>query len=116
MGRDKVVELAEKLVQLSGFRPHEDIEIRFIGLRPGEKIHEEMITTSDSPNTVDLGGYYAILGAGLQNKMADYIKALKASPVKAGFAYESGSNPDFLSVAQIRSLIKTHLNPEFEPI
>ena len=49
-------------------------------------------------------------------KMADYIKALKASPVKAGFAYESGSNPDFLSVAQIRSLIKTHLNPEFEPV
>jgi FlaA1/EpsC-like NDP-sugar epimerase len=87
-----------------------------VGIRPGEKMHEEMITSSDSPSTIDLGGYYAILGAGMQNKMADYIKALKASPVKAGFAYESGSNPDFLSVEQIRSLIKTHLNPEFEPV
>jgi FlaA1/EpsC-like NDP-sugar epimerase len=86
-----------------------------VGIRPGEKMHEEMITSSDSPSTIDLGGYYAILGAGMQNKMADYIKALKASPVKAGFAYESGSNPDFLSVEQIRSLIKTHLNPKFEP-
>ena len=87
-----------------------------VGIRPGEKLHEEMITSSDSPSTIDLGGYYAILGAGMQNKMADYIKALKANPVQAGFAYESGSNPDFLSVEQIRSLIKTHLNPEFEPV
>jgi FlaA1/EpsC-like NDP-sugar epimerase len=87
-----------------------------VGIRPGEKLHEEMITSSDSPNTIDLGGYYAILGAGLQHKMPEYLKALKARPVPTGFAYESGSNPDFLSVAQIRSLIKMHMNPEFEPI
>jgi len=87
-----------------------------VGIRPGEKLHEEMITSSDSPSTIDLGGYYAILGAGMQNKMADYIQTLKARPVQPGFAYESGSNPDFLSVEQIRTLIKTHLNPEFEPV
>ena len=87
-----------------------------VGIRPGEKLHEEMITSSDSPNTIDLGGYYAILGAGLQHKMPDYLKALKARPVPTGFAYESGSNPDFLSVQQIRALIKTHMNPDFEPV
>jgi hypothetical protein len=75
-----------------------------------------MITSSDSPSTIDLGGYYAILGAGMQNKMPAYLKALKAMPVQPGFAYESGSNPEFLTVEQIRGLIKTHLNPEFEPV
>jgi len=87
-----------------------------VGIRPGEKLHEEMITCSDSPNTVDLGNYYAILGTGQQRKMPEYLKKLKAQLVPTGFAYESGSNPDFLSVAQIRALIKTHMNPEFEPI
>jgi FlaA1/EpsC-like NDP-sugar epimerase len=87
-----------------------------VGIRPGEKLHEEMITSSDSPSTIDLGGYYAILGAGMQNKMPAYLKALKAMPVQPGFAYESGSNPEFLTVEQIRGLIKTHLNPEFEPV
>jgi hypothetical protein len=48
--------------------------------------------------------------------MPEYFKALKARTVPTGFAYESGSNPDFLSVAQIRSLIKLHMNPEFEPV
>jgi FlaA1/EpsC-like NDP-sugar epimerase len=48
MGRPvKVVELAEKLIQLSGFRPHEDIEVRFIGLRPGEKMHEELLADGE---------------------------------------------------------------------
>jgi FlaA1/EpsC-like NDP-sugar epimerase len=52
MGRPvKVVELAEKLVQLSGFRPHEDIEIRFIGLRPGEKMHEELLAEGEGVET-----------------------------------------------------------------
>jgi len=87
-----------------------------VGIRPGEKLHEEMITSSDSPSTVDLGGYYAILGSHLQNKISEYSNTMKAKPVPTGFAYESGSNPDFLNVEQIRSLIKLHMNPEFEPI
>ena len=86
-----------------------------VGIRPGEKLHEEMITSSDSPSTIDLGNYYAILGTGLQNKMSKYLQVLKAKPVPAGFAYESGTNPDFLSVGKIRSLIKLHMNQKFEP-
>jgi FlaA1/EpsC-like NDP-sugar epimerase len=87
-----------------------------VGIRPGEKLHEEMITSSDSPNTIDLGGYYAILGSGHQINMSQYFKTLNAQKVPTGFAYESGSNADFLSVTKIRELIKTHMNPEFEPI
>ena len=87
-----------------------------VGIRLGEKLHEEMITSSDSPSTIDLGKYYAILGAGLQDNISKYKSAKNANSVPTGFAYESGSNPEFLSVEQIRTLIKTHLDPEFKPV
>jgi UDP-N-acetylglucosamine 4,6-dehydratase (inverting) len=85
-----------------------------IGTRPGEKVHEEMITPSDSPNTVDLGQYYAILPAG-GNNVAKYLAQRKASSVDTEFSYNSGTNPDFLSVAQIRKLILEHVDPAFVP-
>jgi UDP-N-acetylglucosamine 4,6-dehydratase len=85
-----------------------------VGTRPGEKLHEEMITPSDSPNTVDLGTYYAILQAG--TKVRDYLEQRAAIAVDPYFSYNSGSNPDFLSVEQIRSLIRTHVDPHFEPV
>ena len=88
----------------------------FIGIRPGEKLHEAMITSSDSPSTIDLGNYYAILGAGLQQNVAKYFDHLKAKTVPTGFAYDSGTNPNFLTVDQIRSLIKLHIDPEFKPV
>lgn len=87
-----------------------------VGIRPGEKLHEEMITTSDSPNTIDLGNYFAILGSGLQQNIPMYLEKLKAKYVPPGFAYESGKNPNFLDVEQIRSLIKTHMDENFTPI
>lgn len=87
-----------------------------VGIRPGEKLHEEMITSSDSPSTIDLGNYYAILGAGLQNNISKYLDELKAKSVPMGFAYDSGTNPEFLSVEQIRTLIKIHMDPEFKPV
>jgi UDP-N-acetylglucosamine 4,6-dehydratase len=86
-----------------------------VGIRAGEKLHEEMITSSDSPSTIDIGNYYAILGSGLQKNMAKYVQFLNAKTVPAGFAYDSGTNPDFLTVDQIRALIKIHMNPEFKP-
>jgi len=86
-----------------------------VGIRPGEKLHEEMITSNDSPNTIDLGDYYSILGSGQQSKLSKYLKSLKAQQVPSGFCYESGSNKDFLNVEQIRALIKSKINPEFVP-
>ena len=82
-----------------------EAEQRVVGIRPGEKIHEEMITASDSPNTVDLGPYYAILPSGAEYSADDYCKRTGARPVAAGFSYDSGSNDDFLSVPQLREMI-----------
>ncbi|MBW8462122.1 UDP-N-acetylglucosamine 4,6-dehydratase (inverting) [Acidovorax sp.] len=76
-----------------------------IGIRPGEKIHEEMITSSDSACTVDLGRYYAILPTAAQYTLEDYCAKTSAKPVEPGFAYDSGTNPDFLSVDDLRGLI-----------
>ena len=86
------------------------------GIRPGEKIHEEMITSSDSFTTIDLGDYYAILPSdGWVQEL--YKKAGSSSePVATGFAYNSGSNPEFLSVEQLRALIREHVNPAFQPV
>lgn len=79
-----------------------------VGIRPGEKLHEEMITSSDSPNTVDVGTYYAILPSGAGYSVADYCKRFDARPVPVGFSYNSGANPDFLSVDELRELIGRH--------
>lgn len=82
-----------------------------VGIRPGEKIHEEMITASDSQNTVDLGRYYAILPPGDPNAIENYCAANGASRVASGFSYDSGSNEEFLSVADLRTLIRDHVDP-----
>ncbi len=88
-----------------------ECEHPIIGLRPGEKIHEEMITASDSFNTVDMGKYYAILPVGGGYSMEDYCKQMLAKPVRQGFSYNSGDNIDFLTVNDLRNLIQKHVNP-----
>ncbi|MFO1285627.1 MAG: UDP-N-acetylglucosamine 4,6-dehydratase (inverting) [Rubrivivax sp.] len=85
---------------------------RIVGIRPGEKLHEEMITASDSPNTVDLGRYFAILPGGADYAIDDYCARMGGTRVQPGFSYDSGSNNDFLSVPQLRALIDKHVeNP-----
>ncbi|KZT15182.1 UDP-N-acetylglucosamine 4,6-dehydratase (inverting) [Acidovorax sp. GW101-3H11] len=80
-----------------------------IGIRPGEKIHEEMITSSDAASTVDLGSYYAILPLAGQFTLKEYCAKTGAKPVEPGFAYDSGKNPDFLSVDQLCALIEKYV-------
>lgn len=87
-----------------------------VGVRLGEKIHEEMITESDSFNTVDLGRYYAILPAQGRVTIEHYAQHMPAKPVDVGFAYNSGKNRDFLSVEDLRALIREHIDPEFQPV
>ena len=87
-----------------------------IGIRPGEKIHEEMITPSDSFSTIDLGDYYAVLTAdGEIKKMYDECD-INYSNVPQGFSYNSGNNSNFLTVEEIRELIKMHIDPNFSPV
>jgi FlaA1/EpsC-like NDP-sugar epimerase len=88
---------------------------QLIGIRPGEKIHEEMITSSDSVNTIDLGPYFAILPSDGSAQLRYHENAINYNLVPQGFAYNSGSNPDFLSVEQLRALIRDHINPRFQP-
>ncbi|HEY8993451.1 MAG TPA: UDP-N-acetylglucosamine 4,6-dehydratase (inverting) [Lacunisphaera sp.] len=76
-----------------------------IGVRPGEKLHEEMITSSDSYNTVDLGRYYAILPTGAEYTMDEYVTGHGAARVAPGFCYNSGTNEQFLTVSELRELI-----------
>lgn len=86
-----------------------------VGIRPGEKIHEEMITASDSFTTIDLGEYYAILPSDgrVQGRYAE--AGMSSVSVPSGFAYDSGSNPEFLTVEQLRCLIREHVDPAFVP-
>jgi len=85
---------------------------RIVGIRPGEKLHEEMITASDSPNTVDLGRYFAILPSGADYAIDDYCVRMGGTRVQPGFSYDSGNNSEFLSVPQLRALIDRHVeNP-----
>jgi UDP-N-acetylglucosamine 4,6-dehydratase/5-epimerase len=87
-----------------------DCEQRVVGVRPGEKIHEEMITASDSLNTVDLGRYYAILPSGGQYSLEAYCEQRPAAPVEQGFSYNSGTNPHFLTVDELRALIAKEIH------
>lgn len=86
-----------------------ECEQRIVGIRPGEKIHEEMITASDSFNTVDLGRYFAILPSVSGFSAEEYCQQSHGRLVAPGFAYSSGSNPNFLTVEQLRALIGEHV-------
>ncbi|MGQ0827063.1 MAG: UDP-N-acetylglucosamine 4,6-dehydratase (inverting) [Bacteroidota bacterium] len=84
-----------------------------VGIRPGEKVHEEMITSSDSFSTYDLGKYYAILPQVTSFNLQDYIKEFKAKPVTQGFQYNSGENKEWVNVDDIRKLINEHIDAKF---
>ncbi|MDR9367372.1 MAG: polysaccharide biosynthesis protein, partial [Balneolaceae bacterium] len=90
-----------------------DCEKKIIGLRPGEKIHEEMITSSDSFYTYDLGKYYTILPSQHMWDLDDYLNHFNAEKVELGFRYNSGENDDWVSVEDIRELIRENLDPNF---
>ena len=81
------------------------IKLREVGLRPGEKIHEQMITVNDAPNTFDLGKFYVILPqmqfSGIKYDLND------AKPVTPDFEYHSGNNPWFLTIPEMQKMLET---------
>jgi UDP-N-acetylglucosamine 4,6-dehydratase (inverting) len=93
-----------------------EIEHRVVGIRPGEKIHEEMITASDSYVTYDLGKYYAILPTVPVWNMDEFVKTFQAEKVPEGYSYNSENNGEFLSVDQLRDLIRNNLDSNFDPV
>lgn len=92
--------------------PNCDQEI--VGIRPGEKIHEEMITSSDSFYTYDLGKYFTILPSVPNFNVNEFVTKFGAKKVAEGFNYDSGTNTEWETVETLRSLIKEHLYPDFE--
>lgn len=91
-----------------------EVKLEIVGIRPGEKLHEEMITETDSMNTYDCGKYYVISPSTPSYKMEDWIKTFNAKLVPEGFKYNSGTNTDWLGVDQIRDQIKAHVDPNFK--
>lgn len=87
-----------------------DCKQEVIGIRPGEKIHEEMITPSDSFYTYDLGKYYTILPATHRWSLEDYKAHFSASLVEEGFSYNSGTNTEWETVDSLKELIKEHVS------
>jgi UDP-N-acetylglucosamine 4,6-dehydratase len=84
-----------------------------VGIRPGEKIHEEMITEADSFSTVDIGKYYAILPQVPNWSMEAYAKKFNAKNVTIGFKYNSETNDEWETVESLRKLIVKHVDSNF---
>ena len=90
--------------------------IRNVGIRPGEKLHEEMVTTTDALNTVEFAKYFVILPSiGLWN-VAEFMAAFDGHLCPGGFSYNSGTNTEWLTVKDIRTLIRTHVDPCFRTV
>jgi len=90
-----------------------NLEHRIIGIRPGEKIHEEMITKSDSFYTYDIGEYYTILPSYPTWDVNEYKKEFEAKKVRSDYSYNSGENSEWVSSEEIRDLIIKHVDPSF---
>ena len=102
----KITDMAEAIAP--------ECEIEIIGIRPGEKIHEEMITSSDSFNTYDLGKYFIILPSVPNFNLNDFLTTFKGNKVTEGFNYDSESNSEWETVETLRRLIKEYIDQNFE--
>ena len=98
----KILDIAEAIAP--------GVRQEIVGIRPGEKLHEEMITDTDSLNTIDLGKYYAILpSVSFCYNEQEYLDHHKAEKVPFGFKYNSGTNDKWETVESLKNLIKKHV-------
>ena len=86
----------------------QDIEIDTIGIRPGEKLHEEMISISDSLNSIQFDDYYAILPSGKKAILDYYLSNFNAKKLKEGFSYTSDTNEAFLTISELKKLLSDY--------
>lgn len=90
-----------------------DCEQKIVGIRPGEKLHEEMITETDSLSTIELEKYYVIVPTTPKWSQEEYLETFKGKMVEPGFKYNSGTNDDWMSPERIREEIRLHVDPNF---
>jgi UDP-N-acetylglucosamine 4,6-dehydratase (inverting) len=88
--------------------------LKDIGIRPGEKLHEEMITDSDSYYTIEFDKYYAILASDANKQK--YLDYFNAKEVPKGFNYNSGKNSQWITIEEMRDLIRIFVDENFKPI
>ena len=91
-----------------------DCEYKEVGIRPGEKLHEEMITESDSYNTIANDKYYIILPSMSKDRKQKFLDFHNATEVKPGFSYNSRDNEEWISVEELRKQIKEYVDPDFK--
>ncbi|HVR30112.1 MAG TPA: UDP-N-acetylglucosamine 4,6-dehydratase (inverting) [Thermoanaerobaculia bacterium] len=84
-----------------------------IGLRPGEKVHEEMITVHDAPNTIAIDRCFVIEPPLPTWDVAQFRRTVQGEPVPEDFSYNSLTNSEWLSVERLRELIRLHVDPTF---
>jgi len=90
-----------------------DCRQEVVGIRPGEKLHEEMVTETDAINTVEFKKYFVILPSMKLWPVEDFMREFDGKFCPPDFAYNSGTNTDWLSVEQLRDLIREHVDKEF---
>ena len=93
----KVIDLAKAISNKN--------KIKIIGVRPGEKIHEDIISNQDARSTYRMNDFYVLLS---DNKKLEefYEKKFKIKKVKPDFFYNSGSNKNFLSIKDLKKILK----------
>lgn len=92
-----------------------NLPLKEVGIRPGEKLHEEMITPTDALNTIDLGKFYAILpSVSYKHSKEEFIEHHRAVPVPAEFHYSSDKNEQWETVESMRENIRKYCDPKFE--
>jgi len=91
-----------------------EAKLEYVGIRPGEKLHEEMITVSDALNTIDIGKYYIILPPGADKQK--YLRHFGGKEVPEGFSYSSEKNESWVSIEEMRKLIIKFVDSHFKPI
>jgi UDP-N-acetylglucosamine 4,6-dehydratase (inverting) len=89
-------------------------KLKDVGIRPGEKLHEEMITESDSYYTIEFDKYFAILPSNADKQK--YISHFNGWEVPKGFKYSSGANTEWETVETMREKIKRFVDPNFKVI
>ncbi len=101
----RITEVAEALAP--------GVETRIVGIRPGEKVHEEMITETDALSTVEFEKYFVILPATPLWDVDEFMAEFNGKMCEPEFRYSSGKNTEWLTVDDIRRLVREHVDPTF---